>query len=332
MQRQRDVKKGKLYKAEQAVRKEISKKEFETVDECHKYVHNIVNSKWFRKHYPNCPTEVEIHDGGGMRSAYGGLQGGKVWMGLPKWSRYDIVILHELAHNITPDKLAAHGREFCANLLKLVKRFVGKEAHDILRQSMKDHKVPYRPKRKLSPEHRAKAIAQLKKLGTKPPTKPKRPKRVKALKDLNNIIQRKYPELRLYRSNQGYYYWIGSDDNNEAGVALTNVASLCIYNWRFMRNRREGETALVLDWIQKADEAVKEAEGCSSFKFIKNKTWFVDLDKDYKLDVDAIEFRETREEELTEEDFKRIGSNIREAVERVDWDSVASNFNRKAGK
>jgi predicted metal-dependent hydrolase len=54
-----------------------------------------------------------------------------------------MVIVHELSHVCQPLISAGHGREFCKIFLAFVKKWVGHEAHNMLKTSFKEHGVKY---------------------------------------------------------------------------------------------------------------------------------------------------------------------------------------------
>lgn len=75
---------------------------------------------------------------------------------MPKWSRTAYIVLHEAAHSVTDRKYgpesSAHGREYAAVYLDLIRFGLGKEAHAALLASFKQHKVKYRgPARRAKP-------------------------------------------------------------------------------------------------------------------------------------------------------------------------------------
>jgi putative metallohydrolase (TIGR04338 family) len=160
MARPIDSQRQKLYKAEQVLRKEYCRYEFTTIEEVTVWVQQIMHSAWWKKHYPNHYT-LEISNGAGKTKALGAPRSNGIWMALPTWARKDCVILHEMAHGVCPRHFAAHGREYAAIYLKLVTRFMGKKAGQVLRKSFVHHKVKYKPKRVLSPEQKELAISRI---------------------------------------------------------------------------------------------------------------------------------------------------------------------------
>lgn len=143
---------------------------FETLPEVRAYIVRVMSSKRFekiigRRIWFDPKAAVRVKDGRGRKSAC-------CWsyrrFSFPMFSRTRWIILHEIAHGATGLKhrepVAAHGREFCAVYLELVRYWIGKEAHDALREQFKQHKVPYAPKRKgrkLSPEEREVLVERL---------------------------------------------------------------------------------------------------------------------------------------------------------------------------
>ena len=124
----------------------------ETVGEIEDFVNAIHRSRWFkgflRKQNPQMYIRaIFIHDGRGTRKGFAWryLNGNAV-LNLPRWSRSKLIILHELAHVITPDCgcYASHGSEFCANYLELVRRWIDKDTHAALKDSFREHRVKHR--------------------------------------------------------------------------------------------------------------------------------------------------------------------------------------------
>jgi putative metallohydrolase (TIGR04338 family) len=137
-----------------------------TPADCQAYVNKVVRSQWSRKRYGKQTIKVvyspQAHRGRACKYT------GTIWVGgkNPKsmTTRY---LLHEIAHIIKTDHHeAGHGISFCATYLELVKHFLGKQFHDVLRDSFKYQGVRYRPKavrakRVLTEEQRAVLVARL---------------------------------------------------------------------------------------------------------------------------------------------------------------------------
>jgi hypothetical protein len=132
--RPRDSQRSKLYTAEGAFH---GAPDFKTVPECQAYVDSVMASRWVRARWKQ---RVTVHDGRGRSSASGGTSGR---LNLPLWSRSRYVILHEMAHVLTPYQYAAHGPEYAGVLLSLVHHILGQETAAKLRVSFKEHRVRY---------------------------------------------------------------------------------------------------------------------------------------------------------------------------------------------
>lgn len=161
----RDSQRQKVYDAESAVLppKRHDIEQFPDLQSVCDWVHRIANYAWYKRRFPTSPAtrSVEIgtnrdtwyasglivKDGSGTRIA----RGGRFVLNLPLWARSERTILHELAHHVTSGGDPGHGWEFCANHLTLVRFVQGKETHDLLRQSYRDHGVRYKKQRKRRP-------------------------------------------------------------------------------------------------------------------------------------------------------------------------------------
>lgn len=109
-----------------------------TLSECQEYVDSITRSAWWRHR-------------GGLRRVYviHGTKNGRAWASYDKIktspdSRKKWAMLHELAHILTPSEVAAHGPEYCANYVAIVRQFMSKSDGDKLRHSFREHRVKVR--------------------------------------------------------------------------------------------------------------------------------------------------------------------------------------------
>ena len=145
-----------------------------TIEQCQALVDKVLASKYVQRKYspqfhslPVYPTHA-----GGRASAGGGWHYVRAhddyeWRGrhirLGVWARQPIVVLHEIAHHLAG---LSHGHDwrFCQVMLDLVRHFMGREAHDALKASFKEHRVRFTEPRKrgpVSPERRAQLVEQL---------------------------------------------------------------------------------------------------------------------------------------------------------------------------
>lgn len=166
--RERDSQRSKVYKADHALDKFSAN--LPDIADIEKFVKRAWSMQRMKDAFPRAMGGYapSVKDGRGCRSAHGGR-----WsITMPKWSRKEGIVCHELAHTIVcreyergPNKeLAAHGWRFAETYLKVVLYCMGREAHDALKAAFKEHRVRFRPKRErapLSPEQRAVMAARL---------------------------------------------------------------------------------------------------------------------------------------------------------------------------
>lgn len=118
---------------------------------CQQFVNRkILNSAWFQREFPHL-TRITIRHGKGGGHAY--VHEDAISLGV--MARTVPVLLHEVAHIAAHERYrsqaAPHGREFAWIYLELVKRFIGKDAHDRLRLEFIRGDVPFiLPKNRLA--------------------------------------------------------------------------------------------------------------------------------------------------------------------------------------
>jgi putative metallohydrolase (TIGR04338 family) len=132
----RDTQRQRVYNAQHAAGRG---REFETVAEMQRYVDRVTGSAWFRKHYG--AKKITVTDGRSRRRAAAEITwGGSRRIKMPRHSRCERTILHEIAH-IVAWTTPAHGEKFCRAYLLLVKRFMGKEPFEKMLSSFREHNV-----------------------------------------------------------------------------------------------------------------------------------------------------------------------------------------------
>lgn len=148
--RPRDSQRSKVYSCEYVLRDAgmVGRERLETVEEMQAWVNKLLASAWWKKHYRSV-SKVTVKDGRGQRRALAHTWRNTISM--PKWSRSKGVIIHELAHLVTPLAAPSHGWEFCANYLELVRHFLGQADHDALKEAFDKRKVKYRKPRQRAP-------------------------------------------------------------------------------------------------------------------------------------------------------------------------------------
>ena len=129
----RDTQRSKVYGWERQFFTKPTDQEM-TLSECATLANKV--SKHFKM------WDVRIKDGRGTRSAYS--YGGAI--GLPKWARQPVVVLHEMAHEVHRKvgryRQAVHGREFVGIHMYLLVKFGGFSINELVK-SANDSRVDF---------------------------------------------------------------------------------------------------------------------------------------------------------------------------------------------
>jgi len=141
----RDTQRGKVYKAEKHV---PEGRKFKTLVECQAYYDRITRSRWWMSRAES--VTIVLRDGRGCSNARAWTSSfSGTFILLPRWSRCEIVMLHELAHVLRCRRYGGandidhrpHGAGFVRAFLDLVGRWMGAETAKALRESMLEHGV-----------------------------------------------------------------------------------------------------------------------------------------------------------------------------------------------
>ncbi len=158
MHEERDQQRSKLYKAERIALETMSSP-LPTIKDIELYLNKVFAKAPIQRRFGKyLNRQIEVRDGRGRLKAGGCAAYITIPVGEDKWGRHQWVVLHEIAHSITQRKYgmkpAAHGWQFAAIYLDLVRFGMSKEAHDALKASFKAHKVRFTEKktRKATPE------------------------------------------------------------------------------------------------------------------------------------------------------------------------------------
>lgn len=136
----RDTQRQRLYNAEAATRGDFpSKIGSGSMDEVTAWVAEVVGSAWWQRR--SLVRSVRVKDGRGRRSAAAWSDTITVPAG---WARSRSVVLHELAHVVTPNDVAPHGAVYAANLLALVRQFGEEGQHAALKAAFARYRVKAR--------------------------------------------------------------------------------------------------------------------------------------------------------------------------------------------
>jgi putative metallohydrolase (TIGR04338 family) len=160
----RDSQRAKVYAAERTIRP--LGRSFSSIEEIQGYVDRLVGSAWFRRRWGKRRITVERGRAGSSAMAVSGPS----VIQMPEWSWCEPVVLHEVAHLCTDrqhtegfQRVAAHGREYAAILLILVRRQMGDDAWRMLKLSFVKYKVKHTAKRSraMTDEQREAAVERL---------------------------------------------------------------------------------------------------------------------------------------------------------------------------
>ncbi len=140
-----DLQMEDVYSAEELTWLRFCHDEHLTLAEIGKWVASIFATVWFRNRYPRV-RGIAVHDGRGSPNPRGWRDDDICHMHLPRPTRHRLTILHELTHGLAFD---AHGPEFCANYLALVKRFMGHDQWEDLRDNFVILRIKHRRPRQV---------------------------------------------------------------------------------------------------------------------------------------------------------------------------------------
>lgn len=115
--RPRDSQRARLYRAEGEV---DAGRRLPTVERMQAHVDGLAGADWFVARWG--ARSFDVRPGFGHRRATADQNG---VLQMPKWARSELVLLHEVAHCLTPCSFAAHGPEYAGVLVALVRRGMG---------------------------------------------------------------------------------------------------------------------------------------------------------------------------------------------------------------
>jgi putative metallohydrolase (TIGR04338 family) len=131
--RPRDSQRARLYRAETAV---DSGRRLPTVERMQAYVDRLCEADWFLARWG--ARTIEVRPGFGHRRATADSEG---VLQMPKWARTELVLLHEVAHCLTPSTCAGHGPEYAGVLLALARRAMSPATAQALEDAFAREKV-----------------------------------------------------------------------------------------------------------------------------------------------------------------------------------------------
>lgn len=131
--RPRDSQRARLYRAEGEV---DAGRRLPTVERMQAWVDGLVATEWFLARWGE--RSFEVRPGFGHRRATADQNG---VLQMPKWARTELVLLHEVAHCVTPIVLASHGPEYAGVLLALARRAMGPGTAQLLEDAFVRERV-----------------------------------------------------------------------------------------------------------------------------------------------------------------------------------------------
>jgi putative metallohydrolase (TIGR04338 family) len=131
--RPRDTQRARLYRAEDEL---PPGRRLATVDALQAYVDDLAACAWFTARWGI--RRFEVRPGHGHRRATADRSG---VLQLPRWSRTELVVLHEVAHCLTPESYAAHGPEYAGVFLSLIRRRLSPGTAQALEDAFIRHRV-----------------------------------------------------------------------------------------------------------------------------------------------------------------------------------------------
>jgi len=146
--RPRDSQRSRLYSAERVLSNRdehgqpCGSVDWTTVAEVQAFVDRVTRSRWWKSR--SRVGKIVVKDGRGGMSARAYRSRGQSVIAIPRWARTRRVVLHELSHHLTPWTAAAHGNLFAANLVDLVRRWMGPDEAEALKESFRQAKVRHR--------------------------------------------------------------------------------------------------------------------------------------------------------------------------------------------
>jgi putative metallohydrolase (TIGR04338 family) len=131
--RPRDSQRARLYRAEGEV---DAGRRLPTVERMQAWVDGLATQDWFLVRWGE--RTFDVRPGFGHRRATADQHG---VLQMPKWARTELVLLHEVAHCLTPSTCAAHGPEYAGVLLALARRGMGPATAQALEDAFAGQRV-----------------------------------------------------------------------------------------------------------------------------------------------------------------------------------------------
>ncbi|WP_446223595.1 TIGR04338 family metallohydrolase [Nocardia sp. IBHARD005] len=113
---------------------------FAAVESVQIYVDKVLALNWVRAQWERAAVAVRVRARGGAAAAHyepaTAVLAVPLHTGSTAWALRELVVLHEIAHHLSPDlEEAPHGPEFCTRYVELVDGVIGAEAALLIRAS-----------------------------------------------------------------------------------------------------------------------------------------------------------------------------------------------------
>lgn len=150
MDRPRDSQRQRVYNAEREWKAACGRGlELPEVEDLQEYTDRLIASRWRAKNFRS--IDIVINDGRARRrgGARYNVWDGRWFVGMPRWTRDEAYLLHELAHcleaaDYSDRRVGAwHGWHYCNIMLRLVQKQMGPEAAEVLETEYRKLKVEF---------------------------------------------------------------------------------------------------------------------------------------------------------------------------------------------
>ena len=164
METARDSQRARFYRAQWLACGAYGRRAFDSWSEVEALWHAVMRSRWLAARYPAAAAAYRLGSTGLRRGR--GARGGRAGIAIPDWGWTPWIVLHEIAHCCVAWQggwARTHGVRFAGVYLRLVTRFLGRDAARLLRQSYVRAGVRFieRAGRTLTPEQREAAVRRL---------------------------------------------------------------------------------------------------------------------------------------------------------------------------
>jgi putative metallohydrolase (TIGR04338 family) len=109
-----------------------------------RYVDSFISSRWWKNRFLVNHVEVYVIKDRRAVHAYcicNSIAEGSIHLPMDMWR--ELIVLHELAHLVTPEYVADHGSNFCMYFLELIKKKMGRHYRNKLKSEFIKNNVKF---------------------------------------------------------------------------------------------------------------------------------------------------------------------------------------------